>query len=107
MHEGRQMKKTQSDKWREEIEAGIQAILLLGTYSDEETIRHYRDLGWDAKKDFVGHSQLKCLHGQVQRDLMKAKAARYDSIAPHYEQLVLFSNLKAELGEGEVEDIPF
>jgi hypothetical protein len=97
MHEGRIMKKTQSEKWREQIDSDLEQLLELGSYVAPETQQHYRDLKWQEKRDFMGHSVLKTLAYQVRKDLILAKAAKYDAIAPHYEMLMLEEILSGSL----------
>jgi hypothetical protein len=89
MHEGIIMKKTQSEKWREQVDSDLEQLLELGSYVVPETQQHYRDLRWQEKRDFIGHSTLKTIAYQVRKDVILAKAAKYDAIAPHYEQLMM------------------
>jgi hypothetical protein len=97
MHEGRIMRKTQSDKMREQIDSDLDQLLGLGSYVAPETQQYYRSLKWQERRDFMSHSVLKCLAYQARKDVILAKAARYDAIAPHYEQLVIKEDLTGGL----------
>lgn len=88
------MRKTQRMQMIEEVERGVAELFSIDYYSTLEILTYWRTLGWAESKDYIGHSVLKVMVGRIKKDLVAAKAARYDAIAPHYEQLLLGLDLE-------------
>lgn len=89
------MRKTQRMSMIEEIEASMAELMRLEYYAAATAIFYWRNLEWEEKKNFIPHSALKVMTGQIKKDLVAAKAARYDAIVLQCEQLLLLEDFNS------------